>query len=97
MNLQIAMQNTVDANQHKNAAQKLREIADRQPFKIELFHETFPFADQYIIIVPATVRSIIISLICMATVAITLVPSLPPCKLLYIINQKLYNLNHRIF
>ncbi|VIO87325.1 conserved hypothetical protein [Brugia malayi] len=66
---QVAMQNTVSANQHKNAAQKLREIADRQPFKIEVFHETFPFADQYIIIVPSTIRSIIISLICMATVA----------------------------
>uniref|UniRef100_A0A1I7VZ19 Patched family protein n=1 Tax=Loa loa TaxID=7209 RepID=A0A1I7VZ19_LOALO len=77
---QIAMQNTVGANQHKNAAQKLREIADRQPFKIEIFHETFPFADQYIIIVPAIVRSIIISLICMATVAVILVPSLAPCR-----------------
>uniref|UniRef100_A0AAF5RTD2 SSD domain-containing protein n=1 Tax=Wuchereria bancrofti TaxID=6293 RepID=A0AAF5RTD2_WUCBA len=81
---QIAMQNTVSANQHKNAAQKLREIADRQPFKIEVFHETFPFADQYIIIVPSTIRSIIISLICMATVAIILVPSLAPCALIII-------------
>ncbi|VDM91874.1 unnamed protein product [Litomosoides sigmodontis] len=78
----IAMQNTAGPNQHKNAAQKLREIADLQPFKIELFHETFPFADQYIIIVPATVRSIIISLICMSTVAVTLIPSLPPCVLI---------------
>uniref|UniRef100_A0A0R3RTW7 SSD domain-containing protein n=1 Tax=Elaeophora elaphi TaxID=1147741 RepID=A0A0R3RTW7_9BILA len=81
---QIAMQNTVGANQHKNAAQKLREIADRQPFKIEVFHETFPFADQYIIIVPATIRSIIISLICMAIVAVILVPSLAPCLLIII-------------
>ncbi|VIO87326.1 conserved hypothetical protein [Brugia malayi] len=81
---QVAMQNTVSANQHKNAAQKLREIADRQPFKIEVFHETFPFADQYIIIVPSTIRSIIISLICMATVAVTLVPSLAPCALIII-------------
>ncbi|CAG9530179.1 unnamed protein product [Cercopithifilaria johnstoni] len=81
---QIAMQNTVGVNQHKNAAQKLREIADRQPFKIEVFHETFPFADQYIIIVPATVRSIIISLICMATVAVTLIPSLPSCALIIV-------------
>lgn len=74
------MQNIVGANQHKNAAQKLREIADQQPFKIEVFHETFPFADQYIIIVPVTIRSIIISLICMATVAVMLIPSLAPCK-----------------
>lgn len=90
------MQNTVGANQHKNAAQKLRQIADRQPFKIELFHETFPFADQYIIIVPATVRSIIISLICMATVAAILVPSLAPCKFTYcktktVLNSELSN------
>ncbi|KAL3982688.1 Patched family protein [Acanthocheilonema viteae] len=81
---QIAMHNTVGANQHKNAARKLREIADRQPFKIEVFHETFPFADQYIIIVPVTIRSIIISLICMATVAIMLIPSLIPCVLIII-------------
>uniref|UniRef100_A0A8R1TT26 Uncharacterized protein n=1 Tax=Onchocerca volvulus TaxID=6282 RepID=A0A8R1TT26_ONCVO len=32
----IAMQNTVGANQHKNAVRKLLEIADRQPFKISI-------------------------------------------------------------
>uniref|UniRef100_A0A915PRL7 SSD domain-containing protein n=1 Tax=Setaria digitata TaxID=48799 RepID=A0A915PRL7_9BILA len=78
----IAVQNTLEASQHKIAAQKLRKIADRQPFKIEIFHETFPFADQYIIIVPATVRSIVISLICMAFVAVMLVPSLASCALI---------------
>lgn len=75
------MQNIVGTYQHKNAAQKLREISDQQPFKIEIFHETFPFADQYIIIVPTTVRSIIMALICMASVTVVLVPSLASCKL----------------
>ncbi|VDN08148.1 unnamed protein product [Thelazia callipaeda] len=80
---QIAMRNLVQANQQKRAAQKLRQIASsQQTFEIEIFHETFPFADQYIIIVPATVRNIIISLSCMAVVAFMLIPNLASCVLI---------------
>lgn len=75
------MKNIVEPNEHKLAAQMLRGIADRQPFHVEIFHETFPFADQYIIIIPATVRNIIISLFCMGAVALILVPNLASCKL----------------
>ncbi|VDN22363.1 unnamed protein product [Gongylonema pulchrum] len=74
------MKNIVEPNQHKLAAQKLREIADRQPFRIEVFHETFPFADQYMIIIPATVRNVIISLFCMSAVALLLVPKMASCE-----------------
>lgn len=63
----------------------LRGIADRQPFDVQVFHETFPFADQYIIIVPATVRNILISLVCMSIVALLLVPSFLSCKLFWLI------------
>lgn len=76
---QVALKNIVDPNDHKHAAKMLRSIADLQPFGVEIFHETFPFADQYIIIVPATIRNVAISLVCMGIVALILIPNLPSC------------------
>ncbi|CAJ0933790.1 unnamed protein product, partial [Mesorhabditis belari] len=73
----IAMKNIVEPNDHKMATKMLREIADKQPFQIEIFHEAFPFADQYLIILPATAMNIGISLICMGIVSFLLVPSIP--------------------
>jgi hypothetical protein len=76
----------VEPNQHKLATRQLREIADAQPFQLEIFYEAFPFADQYLMILPATVRNIVIALICMTVVSLLLVPSVPsgilPCSLL---------------
>ncbi|CAJ0582992.1 unnamed protein product, partial [Mesorhabditis spiculigera] len=73
----IALKNIIEPNDHKVMTKMLREIADSQPFHIELFHEAFPFADQYLIILPATAMNIGISLICMGVVSFLLVPSLP--------------------
>lgn len=39
--------------------------------------QAFPFADQYLIILPATIQNVVISLLCMAVVSFLLVPSLP--------------------
>ncbi|VDK43141.1 unnamed protein product [Anisakis simplex] len=72
---QIALKNMIEPNDHKMAAKLLRDIADRQPLKVEIYHETFPFADQYLIIMPATIRNIVISLLCMSFVALLLIPS----------------------
>ncbi|KAI6187810.1 Patched domain-containing protein 3 [Aphelenchoides besseyi] len=74
---QIALKNIVEPNQHKLAAKLLRKIADEQPFNVQIFHEAFPFADQYLIILPSTYRNIIISLLCMTCIAFLLIPSLP--------------------
>ncbi|CAI2358232.1 unnamed protein product [Caenorhabditis sp. 36 PRJEB53466] len=74
---QIAMKNFVEPNDHKNAAKMLREIADKQSLTVVVYHEAFPFADQYLIILPATIQNVVISLLCMTVVSILLVPSLP--------------------
>ncbi|CAO4387108.1 unnamed protein product [Caenorhabditis nigoni] len=74
---QIALKNFVEPNDHKHAAKLLREIADRQPYNVVVYHEAFPFADQYLIILPATIQNVVISLLCMAVVSFLLVPSLP--------------------
>ncbi|CAA93751.2 SSD domain-containing protein [Caenorhabditis elegans] len=74
---QIALKNFVEPNDHKHAAQLLRDIADHQPFNVVVYHEAFPFADQYLIILPATIQNVVISLLCMAVVSFLLVPSLP--------------------
>ncbi|KAI6235773.1 Patched domain-containing protein 3 [Aphelenchoides besseyi] len=74
---QIALRNIVEPNQHKLAAKLLRKIADEQPFNVQIFHEAFPFADQYLIILPSTYRNIVISLLCMTCIAFLLIPSLP--------------------
>ncbi|EGT40756.1 CBN-DAF-6 protein [Caenorhabditis brenneri] len=74
---QIALKNFVEPNDHKHAAKLLREIADHQPFNVVVYHEAFPFADQYLIILPATIQNVLISLLCMAVVSFLLVPSLP--------------------
>lgn len=52
------MKDIVEPNQHKLAAKLLREIADRQPFHVEIYHEAFPFADQYLIILPSMYRNV---------------------------------------
>lgn len=62
------MKDIVEPNQHKLAAKMLRDIADRQPFQLEIYHEMFPFADQYLIILPSTIRNVLISLLCMTAV-----------------------------
>uniref|UniRef100_A0A0N5ASY9 SSD domain-containing protein n=1 Tax=Syphacia muris TaxID=451379 RepID=A0A0N5ASY9_9BILA len=79
---QVAAKNIVYPDDHKNMALLLRDIADRQPFDVQVFHETFPFADQYIMIIPATARNVMISLVCMSLVALLLVPSLLSCVLI---------------
>ncbi|VDK61246.1 unnamed protein product [Cylicostephanus goldi] len=78
----IAMKNIVEPNQHKLAAKLMREIADSQPFHVEVFYEAFPFADQYLIILPAMVFNVVISLLCMTVVSLLMVPSLPSGKFL---------------
>uniref|UniRef100_A0A1I8B712 SSD domain-containing protein n=1 Tax=Meloidogyne hapla TaxID=6305 RepID=A0A1I8B712_MELHA len=79
---QIALKNIVEANQHKLSTKLLREIADSQPFNLEIYHEMFPFADQYLIILPSTLRNVFISLLCMTAVALLLIPSLPSAMLI---------------
>lgn len=74
---QIAMKDIVEPNQHKLAAQMLRKIADEQPFDIEIYHEAFPFADQYIIILPSTIQNVLMSLTCMSIISLLLIPSVP--------------------
>lgn len=71
------MKNIVEPNQHKLAAKMLREIADAQPFHVEIYHEAFPFADQYLIILPSTYRNVLISLGVMTVIAFLLIPSIP--------------------
>ncbi|EYC17939.1 hypothetical protein Y032_0029g1968 [Ancylostoma ceylanicum] len=78
----IALKNIVEPNQHKLAAKLMREIADSQPFHVEVYHEAFPFADQYLIILPAMVFNVVISLLCMTVVSLLMVPSLPSGKIL---------------
>lgn len=72
---QIAMKDIVEPNQHKLAAKMLREIADQQPFHVEIYHEAFPFADQYLIILPSTIKNVLISLMVMTIIAFLLIPS----------------------
>ncbi|KAI1732170.1 patched family domain-containing protein [Ditylenchus destructor] len=81
---QVAMKNIVEPNQHKLAARLLRGIADSQPFHVEIYHEAFPFADQYLIILPSTYRNVLISLMVMTTVAFLLIPSIPSAVLIVI-------------
>src|ERR1700677_3075175 len=71
------MKNIVTPNQHKLATKLLREVADAQPFKVDIYHEAFPFADQYLIILPSTYRNVLISLIVMTCIAFLLIPSIP--------------------
>lgn len=71
------MRNIIEPNQHKLAAKLLREIADIQPFNVEIYHEAFPFADQYLIILPSTYRNVLISLMVMTIIAFLLIPSIP--------------------
>ncbi len=71
------MKNIVEPNDHKHATKMLREVADRQPLKVEIYYEAFPFADQYLIILPCTIQNILISLLCMSAVSFLMVPSLP--------------------
>jgi hypothetical protein len=78
------MKDIVEPNQHKLAAKLLREIADRQPFHVEIYHEMFPFADQYLIILPSTIRNVLISLLCMTAIAFLLIPSIPSAMVHYI-------------
>ncbi|KAL6724288.1 hypothetical protein Aduo_019188 [Ancylostoma duodenale] len=73
----IALKNIVEPNQHKLAAKLMREIADAQPFHVEVYYEAFPFADQYLIILPAMIFNVVISLLCMTVVSLLMVPSLP--------------------
>ncbi|KHJ93656.1 patched family protein [Oesophagostomum dentatum] len=80
----VAMKNIVEPNQHKLAAKLMREIADAQPFQIEVFHEAFPFADQYLIILPAMIFNVVISLLCMTVVSFLMVPSLPSGFIIFI-------------
>lgn len=77
------MKNIVEPNQHKLSTKLLREIADNQPFNLEIYHEMFPFADQYLIILPSTLRNVFISLLCMTAVALLLIPSLPSAIVLF--------------
>ncbi|TMS36311.1 hypothetical protein L596_003505 [Steinernema carpocapsae] len=81
---QIAMKNIVEPNDHKHATKMLREVADAQPFHVEIYYEAFPFADQYLIILPATLQNVLISLGCMTAISIFLVPSLPSALLILV-------------
>lgn len=81
---QIAMKNIVEPNQHKLATKLLREIADSQPFQVEIYHEAFPFADQYLIILPSTYRNVLISLMVMTVIAFLLIPSIPSAMIIVI-------------
>ncbi|CEF70744.1 Sterol-sensing domain and Patched family-containing protein [Strongyloides ratti] len=73
----IAMKNMVTPNQHKLATKLLREIADECPFKVDVYHEAFPFADQYLIIMSSTLQNVFISLFCMIAISFLLIPSFP--------------------
>ncbi|CAB3407312.1 unnamed protein product [Caenorhabditis bovis] len=81
---EIAMKNIVEPNDHKHATQLMRSIADRQPFNVVVYHEAFPFADQYLIILPATMQNVAISLLCMTVVAILMVPSIPSAAVIFV-------------
>src|SRR4051794_1454586 len=71
------MKNIVTPNEHKLATKLLREVADAQPFHVDIYHEAFPFADQYLIILPSTYRNVMISLMVMTCIAFLLIPSIP--------------------
>ncbi len=74
----------MDSNDHRNTAVDLRRIADSHPeYKITVYHEYFPFADQYLIILPSTLRNIAIAVASMITVSLVLIPSVP-CALIII-------------
>ncbi|CAI5454855.1 unnamed protein product [Caenorhabditis angaria] len=81
---EIAMKHIVEPNDHKHAALLMRSIADSQPFNVVVYHEAFPFADQYLIILPATIQNVIISLLCMTVVSILMVPSLPSGAVIFV-------------
>jgi hypothetical protein len=85
------LKNIVEPNQHKLAAKLLRKIADEQPFKVEIYHEAFPFADQYLIILPSTYRNVFISLMVMTCIAFLLIPSFPSGNFFLIELSTLYN------
>uniref|UniRef100_A0A914XTT4 SSD domain-containing protein n=1 Tax=Plectus sambesii TaxID=2011161 RepID=A0A914XTT4_9BILA len=74
---QVAMKNMREPNDHKLATKLLREIADKYPiYNLTIFNEMFPFADQYLIVLPSTLRNLFIALICMIVVSLMLIPSI---------------------
>lgn len=74
---QVAMKNMREPNDHKLATKLLREIADTYPrFNISVYNEMFPFADQYLIVLPSTLRNLLIALVCMIVVSLLLIPSI---------------------
>ncbi|KAH7732203.1 patched family protein [Aphelenchoides avenae] len=79
---QVALKDIIEPNQHKLAAKSLREIADAQPFNVEIYNEVFPFADQYLIILSSTYRNVVMSLLCMTVIAFLLIPSIPSAFLI---------------
>uniref|UniRef100_A0AC35U7U8 G_PROTEIN_RECEP_F1_2 domain-containing protein n=1 Tax=Rhabditophanes sp. KR3021 TaxID=114890 RepID=A0AC35U7U8_9BILA len=81
---EIAMKNMVTPNQHKLATSLLRDIADECKFKVEVYYEAFPFADQYLIILPSTLQNVGISLICMIIISFLLIPSVPSALIIVI-------------
>ena len=82
---QIGLQHFFDSNDHRHTAENLRMIADAHPeFKITVYHEYFSFADQYITILPSTLRNISIAIACMILVSLILIPSLP-CAIIIVI------------
>uniref|UniRef100_A0A0N5B256 SSD domain-containing protein n=1 Tax=Strongyloides papillosus TaxID=174720 RepID=A0A0N5B256_STREA len=80
----IAMRNMVTPNQHKLATKLLREIADECPLKVDVYHEAFPFADQYLIIMSSTLQNVLISLFCMISISFLLIPSFPSAAIIAI-------------
>ncbi|VDO88806.1 unnamed protein product [Heligmosomoides polygyrus] len=80
----VALKNIVEPNQHKLAAKLMRSIADAQPFHVVVYYEAFPFADQYLIILPAMVFNVSVTLLCMTVVSLLMVPSLPSGVIIFV-------------
>jgi len=74
---QICLKNFDTPNDHKYLAIRAREIAEKySDLNVTAYHEYFPFADQYIQIMPNLIQNSLFAIICMLVVALFLIPSI---------------------
>ena len=76
---QVGLRNLETMTDHKDMTLLLRALVDqwKPQFNTTTFHQYFPFADQFIIIMPTMLRNVAICMACMALVALLFIPSIP--------------------
>ncbi|CAD5226735.1 unnamed protein product [Bursaphelenchus xylophilus] len=72
---QVGLRNYRTPTEHTEGCRLIRSIASSwSKYNVTTFHEYYPFADQYLELKPALIRNCILAVLCMAFVALGMIP-----------------------